>query len=164
MKYSKAIYSVKQTRKIEEYLIQESKIPEFDLMYEAGKAVFDILESKLATCSKKPPIFVISGSGNNGGDAYIMAALASKKGYDVCCLEIGCFSGQSEVSKKAKKLAQENFVNITTYDKNITFPKKAIIIDGILGIGIKGEVRAKQAELIKKINKAKAFIIAIDNP
>ncbi len=59
MKYSKAIYSVKQTRKIEEYLIQESKIPEFDLMYEAGKAVFDILESKLATYDKKNLPFLL---------------------------------------------------------------------------------------------------------
>lgn len=163
MQYSKAIYSVKQTRQIEEYLITKCQIPEFELMFQAGKAVFNILQSELSDIEKQYPIFILCGSGNNGGDGYIAAALANAAGFQVTCLEIGDFSKQTNTAKKAKKFAEEKQTYIKEYNDD-NFPEKSIIIDAILGIGIKGVVREEQAKIITKINHSQAFIIAIDNP
>ncbi len=162
MQYSQKLFSINQTRKIEKHLIKEQNIPEFNLMLEAGKAVFNVLKKHIT--NKETPIFILCGPGNNGGDGYITASLAAKEDFNITCLEIGDFSKQSKVSKKAKALATNNNATIRPYNKNISFSKECVIIDGILGIGIKGKVRIKESNLIEKVNNSKAFIISIDNP
>ena len=154
------LFSTLQTRQIEKHLIQEQKVAEFDLMYAAGKVVFE----ELGHHKKTKPIFIICGSGNNGGDGYIVAGLATKDGFDVTCLETGNFSKQSSTAKKAKEFALKNKTNIKPYNSNIQFPPNSIIIDAILGIGIKGQVKEEQFQLINKINNSKSFVISIDSP
>lgn len=166
MKYSKQLHNIEQTRQIEHFLIKEQKIAEFDLMFNAGKAVFEQLQKYLKRNHKnqKKPIFILCGAGNNGGDGFVIAALAQQAGYQVYCLEVGNFSRQSTTAQKAKEYALKNHTNIRSYDENINFSKNSIIIDALLGIGIKGQVQEHLANLINKVNDTKAFIISVDNP
>lgn len=154
-----ALYSVGQTRQIEAFLTKEKNIEEYDLICAAGSAVFAEVEQ----FSKDVPVVVLCGPGNNGGDGYIVAGLACQNGYQVQCFEVGDFKKQSDVAKKAKKFAIDNGVNILKYN-GVIIDADMIIIDAILGIGIKGEVRPNHQKLIKEINDSDAFVIAVDNP
>ena len=45
--YIYEIYSVLQTREVENYIIKEQGVLEFDLMYEGGRAVFEVLKKNM---------------------------------------------------------------------------------------------------------------------
>lgn len=161
-KYSTPLFSIAQTRQIERHLIDEQKISEFQLMKEAGRAVFEILKQNIT--DKTIPIYVFCGSGNNGGDGYIVAYLAKKESFNIECIEVGSFDTQSAVARKAKEYALKNQVKIIHYSKDIKINKKSIIIDAILGIGTKGNVKDAPLKAIQTINNSKSFIISVDNP
>lgn len=154
------LFSIKQTREVEKYLIEEKKVEEFDLMYEAGKSAFLVFKDYVFD---DPKILVFCGAGNNGGDGYVFAALASEDGFEVECIEVGDFSRQSLVSKKAKDLALEKGVVVRNYDEEVIFSDE-VIVDALLGIGVNGEVKGMQREVINKINDSGAFVISLDCP
>ena len=45
--YIYEIYSVLQTREVENYIIKEQGVLEFDLMYGRGRAVFEVLKKNM---------------------------------------------------------------------------------------------------------------------
>lgn len=157
-----ALYSVDQIKQIEQFLITQKNIEAYDLMFAAGKAVF----AEVAQFSKDVPVTVFCGAGNNGGDGYVVAGLACKNGYQVQCFEVGDFLRQSDVAKQAKEFALKNGVDILKYRhvSHVSLDADMIVIDAMLGVGLKGEVREIQHQLIDKINDSDAFVIAVDNP
>ena len=58
----------------------ESGIPGYTLMMSAGEAVFKACRSRWPDARK---IAIVCGPGNNGGDGFVIARLASAAGLDV---------------------------------------------------------------------------------
>ena len=72
-----ALYTAAQTRELDRRAIAEHGIPGIALMKHAGTSAFREL------CRRWPEarsITVLCGSGNNGGDGYIIAGLAHERG------------------------------------------------------------------------------------
>ena len=78
-------------------------IDSWALMYAAGKAVADCL----LTSNHRPghSISIFAGAGNNGGDAYVVAAMLRRMGCDVLLLEAG--EPRTPDAKRARALYQE---------------------------------------------------------
>jgi NAD(P)H-hydrate epimerase len=143
------------------------------MMENAGFGVADFIIKKFKNKPiSKLKILAICGSGNNGGDAMVTARHLTCSSINLKVI----FLGDSSSIKTEEALT--NFEIISKMNKTIelimsskvdTNVKKQIlnadiIIDGIFGTGIKGEIQDPHLSVIKLINKSKAYIVAVDIP
>ncbi|MDO8527805.1 MAG: NAD(P)H-hydrate dehydratase [Deltaproteobacteria bacterium] len=110
------------------------------LMENAGKCVAEALMRRIH--HKEGPVAVFVGKGNNGGDALVAAnALALKK------FQILLIQNENDFHSKKKELEQTSW-----------------ILDGLLGTGLKGEVKGWMREAIEWINASGKKVLSIDIP
>lgn len=150
-----------------EFLAVEQGISINQLMENAGKQVFRTVRKKNDLRNKH--VVVFAGSGNNGGDGFAAARHFVKE-----CPVIVLLFGSKE------KMSSETLRNYLKIQKQITiipvekeedlrkfkFQKNAelILIDALLGTGIKGEVREQVKLAIDYFNSLKGYKVAIDVP
>ena len=107
---------------------------------------------------------VYCGKGNNGGDALVIARWLRRWGWQVELMFSHGANGLSELG--AKKLAEFEAEPIPL--ASVPGGKDLVIVDGLLGIGRRGELRgpiatqAKQLNALRKERRATCF--AIDLP
>ncbi|MBP1909659.1 NAD(P)H-hydrate dehydratase [Methanolobus bombayensis] len=139
------------------------------LMENAGASIAREIISKISSGK----VLFVAGRGNNGGDAFVAARhLAMNKNYDVKLIILGHSSRiRTEESKQNFSLLQYSGL---TEIKEITDSKELekypgwmnndIIVDGVLGSGIKGVPREPESTAIDLINSSNSYIISIDSP
>jgi len=163
--------TVKQMMQIEENGHQMGFLRKF-MMENAGAAAAKRIVEKysgvwfLNTDYKK--ILVFAGLGNNGGDGLVIARHLAGYGANVTVFLLGepdnirseeCSWNWSllEKMKSVKLLTGGNLEDLN----NLEFK---IIIDGILGTGISGEIREPHASTIEFINEKVNNVVAVDVP
>ena len=132
-----------------------------ELMEKAGQACayeINLFLSKYQ-CIKKPRILIICGSGNNGGDGFVIARLLQEN-YEI---KICCSSDFKNLSSDAQQMASKVNQPIEFNATNIDY-KFDIIVDCLLGTGINRNVSEKYAHLIRQINSANVPVISVDIP
>jgi len=143
------------------------------MMENAGAAAAKRIEEKYSSVWSIDPnykkILVFAGLGNNGGDGLVIARHLAGYGANVTVFLLGepdnirseeCSWNWNLLEKmdSIKLLVGGNFEllnNLGKFD---------LIVDGILGTGISGEIREPQASAITFINKSNAFKLAVDVP
>ena len=135
------------------------------MMENAGAATVKRIMEKFDDVKSKN-ILVFAGLGNNGGDGLVIARHLSGYGARVTVFLLGepdnirseeCSWNWNllEEMKSVKLLTGGNLEHVN----NLEFD---IIIDGILGTGISGEIREPHSSAITFINKSNAFKLAVD--
>jgi len=135
------------------------------MMENAGAAAVKNLIKKFDDISKKN-VVVFAGLGNNGGDALVMARHLSGYGVSVTVVLLGESEKiKTEESQWNWKLLEKMSSVKLISGTNSNFDYKAdIIIDGILGTGISGEIREPYSSAINFINSSDSFKFAVDVP
>ncbi|MGI9011506.1 MAG: NAD(P)H-hydrate epimerase [Nitrososphaeraceae archaeon] len=144
------------------------------MMENAGFGVADFIIKRFKNKKvSKLKILAICGSGNNGGDAMVAARHLACLGINVKVIFLG------ETSSIKTEEALTNFQIISKMNNTIelilnskldtTNIKKQIlnadiIIDGIFGTGIKGDIQDSHLSVIKLINKSKSYVVSVDIP
>ncbi len=139
------------------------------LMENAGAAIAREISSRISSGE----VLFVSGRGNNGGDAFVAARhLALNDAYNVRVILLG------HSSRIRTEESVHNF-SLLTYSgikelREITDSKELeqysgwnnadIIVDGVLGSGIKGTPREPESTVIDLINSSGSYIISIDSP
>lgn len=153
----RALFTAEQVRELDRQAIG-SGIAGFELMTRAGRAAFTLIQQRWAHCS---PVEVFCGGGNNGGDGYVVAALAAEAGIPV---RVWALSDKLKGDAlTAKAWAQNSGVAITPWAGQSP-AAGSIVVDAMLGTGLSGAVRARYAEAIAVINASPAPVIAVDTP
>ena len=160
--------TVKQMMQIEENGHQMGFLRKF-MMENAGAAAVKRLVEKFDDIKSKN-VLVFAGLGNNGGDGLVIARHLSGYGSNVTVFLLGepdnirseeCSWNWSllEKMKSVKLLTGGNLEDLN----NLEF---GVIVDGILGTGIAGEIREPHASAIEFIN-TQTFaggVVAVDVP
>jgi NAD(P)H-hydrate epimerase len=158
------LYSVDQVRELDRIAIQGRGIPGIRLMKRAGEAVLRALLKKWPSPDK---ITVYCGSGNNGGDGYIVAALARGRGIPVEVVQVAPAAKLSGDARRAYEFALAEGVVMEALLEHAEFipvPDKGVIVDALLGTGLSGEVRDPFARVIDAINLSGLPVVAVDIP
>ena len=159
------ILSIDEARSVDRHTSKELGIQSETLMRNAGNAVAEKVKKMLAVDSGIR-VLLLCGKGNNGGDGYAAAELLVSWGFD-------CFIyssvAQNQISGEAKTFhdrCAESGLEITYELKSsdISLSDFDLILDGLLGTGIKGQVRPDTAEWIYAINESNVPILSIDIP
>ncbi|MCE0495257.1 NAD(P)H-hydrate dehydratase [Vibrio salinus] len=154
------LYTAEQVRSGEKLAAKSKELRMYYLMERAGQAVFAI---GMAHFPGTEHWLVCCGAGNNGGDGYIVANLAKSVGINVTVWQVG---GVSKIKGDAR-IAYEHWI---CAGGQVVLPGEFIpddvdmVIDGLLGTGLKGDVREETGKIINLINRSGLPVIAIDIP
>ena len=148
----KEILSVENMRKSDAATIAGG-IPGRELMYRAGRGIFDFVEWKA-------PVAIVAGSGNNAGDGYVIAKLLHDAGIDCCIILLK--EKFSDDGKYYFDQCVEAGVKTQLWDDTVDLSEYKTIADCIFGTGFRGQVSGTAKEVIAKINDSKAFVVSVD--
>ena len=147
-------------------------------MESAGKSLAEEV-GKIAvyTFSKPVKVVIFTGSGGNGGDGFVAARYLLNRGYDVdiYMLKDNIRSKEAKVNfeilqNMKPRLSRLNIYNLKTLeDINNTEVAKStnseyVIVDGLLGTGIKGNLQTNVKRAIEIINQSGGIKISVDVP
>lgn len=137
-------------------------IPGYTLMQRAGRAAWRALSQRWPAAQR---IAVICGTGNNGGDGYVIARLARHDGRAVALFEIAeqGWAGDAARAREDWRAAGGEARPIAAASDCVA----DVWVDAILGIGLSGPPRAAAAHAIECINAARATgagVLAVDVP
>ena len=135
------------------------------MMENAGAAAVRRLVEKYGDVSSKK-VLILVGMGNNGGDGLVMARHLSGYGANVTVKLLGPVDKiKTEESNWNWGILEKMPSVALLAGDEITFDfTPDVIVDGILGTGISGQIREPYASAINYINQANCFKLAVDVP
>ena len=150
------------------YFLDKTSIDKFginsiDLMRNAGKRIALKIENILNSYST-PKVLILCGKGNNGGDGYAAASFLHERGILV---KIHSTIPVKDIVKEPFSFfhdCKELGISITygnDLDKTI---QADLIVDCILGIGFRGNVRDEIMPLLIWANGSRSKILSVDVP
>jgi hydroxyethylthiazole kinase-like uncharacterized protein yjeF len=170
------LYRVDSVVQLEQAAIKHHGIPAYDLMNHAGAAVFNIVSARYPQNNN---ILVLCGAGNNAGDGYVVARLARQAGYAVRVISLV----EPSTLKNEASLAYHDWshqfddeqkccavtaiaANEENHDKEYFswIDDASIIIDAILGTGIRRDVSERWSAWIRRVNASVQPVISVDIP
>lgn len=155
------IYQSEQIRAFEHLAQERFGISGQTMMQRAGQAAFDFLLKRWPHTKK---IAVLCGSGNNGGDGYVVATLAQQQGLSVNVWQVGQHEKMKEEAAWAYELCQKANVSVRPFHDAIDLQSCDLIVDAICGIGLHQALRADIVAVIEKAERSRAPVFAIDIP
>lgn len=137
------------------------------LMENAGRNVATEISFRFKPEEAKVAVFC--GLGGNGGDGFVVARHLASIGFKVEVLLAGKPSNITDEAVRKNWIALQplkNSVNIHEIcDSTLIPPVEAeVLVDALLGTGLKGPPRPPILQLVRKINDANAFCVAVDVP
>jgi NAD(P)H-hydrate epimerase len=135
------------------------------MMENAGAAAVKRLVEKLGNVESKN-ILIFVGMGNNGGDGLVMARHLAGYGAKVTVMLLGNPENikTEESNWNWSILEKMPSVKLMTGGSTDFDFKPDVIVDGILGTGISGEIREPYASAINYINQTDCYKFAVDVP
>lgn len=159
------ILSVEQIRIADTYTIQNEPIDSIELMERASEKVCEWITSHV---SSEIQIFVLCGTGNNGGDGLAVTRMLHLQGFRVAAYLIHFSPSLSaDCLKNNERLKETDGAKIFDVFDGNQFPlikKGDVVIDAILGSGLNKPTSGIVKNLIEYLNDSEAITISIDMP
>jgi NAD(P)H-hydrate epimerase len=142
-------------------------VSRLQLMENAGKAVADEMASRFEP--EKTRVAIFCGLGGNGGDGFVAARHLACRGFKVEVMLAGRSKDILDEEARKNWLALQTLKDTLAfheiYDSTLIPSVEAdVVVDALLGMGLKGVLRPPFSQLIKKINDVNAFRISVDVP
>lgn len=165
------VLNSKEMKEIDQKTINEIGIPGTTLMENAGIKVVKAMEKEYNDLFPYK-IAIIAGKGNNGGDGFVVARQLHQKNVDV---DVYILAKKEDIKGDAKINLNilYNYKDIKIVEipdkssfknQKIDFNNYQIIVDTILGTGIKKPVEGYYGFIIEKINETAATVVSVDIP
>ena len=167
-----------EMREVDRLTTERYGIPSLQLMEAAGKHAADAVRQRAALLRPRR-VAILCGRGNNGGDGLVAARLLKESRFD----PLVCLFGKREEVRGDAATNLERWLNLTNEITEITdtsawegvWPRVArsnVIVDALLGTGLRGAATGLIAQAIEKINQhsrnatraCPALILAVDTP
>lgn len=153
-----------EMKKYDTYTIEEIGIAGEVLMERAALFSADLIldySQKQKIEPKNLKVLLVCGQGNNGGDGLAVARILLDK---MCKVTVCLIGNQEKASPEVKK--QLHILKNYGVVPSSLFPQGEydVIVDALFGIGLSREVTGEYAEVIDKMNEAKAWKLSLDVP
>jgi ADP-dependent NAD(P)H-hydrate dehydratase / NAD(P)H-hydrate epimerase len=160
------VVSNSEMREMDNTAIHSYGIPGIVLMENAGRNAAEIILDKCEELEIQT-LLIFAGKGNNGGDGLVIARFLDNYGLNVI---VYLLADEKEVTGDANtnlQICKNSHIEIRPLkNRNELYlpPMPFLIIDALLGTGVKGAVKGIYADVIDWINEQPAFVFAIDIP
>jgi len=160
------IFDVQQLAEADKVTIKKQGITSEMLMERAANLVYNEIHSRLQ--GAQLPIKIFCGIGNNGGDGLVVGRLLLEQNYNVTIYVVNYSNARSkDFLANYNKIKDISTTWPTLINGREDFPELSdedFIIDAIFGIGLNRPLEDWVAQLVKHINKSRAFVVSIDMP
>jgi len=143
------------------------------LMENAGRGLADLVW-KIFQSEKRENVIIFAGKGGNGGDGMVAARHLARH----IPVKLYLLGSENDIIKKSTlgnwKILKQMPDSINIYElkhvndiSKIEIEEETLIIDALLGTGIKGDIREPLSILLRFINECQqngAFVISVDTP
>lgn len=140
--------------------IQELGVPQSVLMENAGRSAAQIVQRLFP----RGPVVGLVGAGNNGGDALVVLRTLRAWGRDVTAVMVADRDAPDALAHGwPMRCVDDHALRTGNHWASVLSPA-AVLVDGILGTGVRGAPRERQAAAIRRINHAGRPVVALDIP
>ena len=167
----------KQMQEIDKEAIDKFKIPSSILMENAGLAVLEVIYNNYLEVARKG-VVVVCGSGNNGGDGMVIARHLFLRGIPVKVylaanenrlkqdpsLQLNILKNLKVPVFSITDMENQDEVNQFLQSLSFDLSISGLVIDALIGTGIKGDVGKLYSSIIEVINKYSPLTISVDVP
>ncbi len=160
-----------EVRAFDRWAIDTLGITGVVLMENAGRSCAELIKEKLSNV-KKPKVCIFCGTGNNGGDGYVIARHLLNNGYKVSVIIVGDrnkIKGDAKINLDIlQRLGQP--IELLDFKDDISGQVKAktfdadMLVDGLFGTGLSGRLSDEYKQLFESINALNLPILAVDIP
>jgi len=154
------LYTAEQVRELDRLAIEEARIPGYTLMSRAGEACWQCLGARWPAARS---IVVVCGTGNNGGDGYVVARLALAAGLQVRLVQMG----DADRIRGDALTARTDYVwangAIVPFAADV-LAGADVIVDALLGTGLQHALEGSWRDAVEAINASGIPVLAIDIP
>jgi len=163
----RALYDAASVRALDAIAISDFEIAGFTLMQRAGAAVLQCMQERWPQTKN---LLIFAGPGNNGGDGYVIAALAKEQGLNPTVFRLGNHKVLSGDALLASQYAQKLDVAINPVEDvhlariDSFSSQHTVIVDAMLGTGIDRPVSDDFEAIISRINQLPFPVVAVDIP
>ncbi|MBV6521579.1 MAG: Bifunctional NAD(P)H-hydrate repair enzyme Nnr [Gemmatimonadaceae bacterium] len=136
-----------------------SGTPSFALMQLAGERAAASIGARWAACLDR--VVVCCGTGNNGGDGWIVATVLASRGHDVRVVSVG-----DPTTDDARRAAAAFRAGRESFD-SMAHERPTLVVDAVLGTGASGSPRGPAASCIDAIVRWRAAgvpVVSLDVP
>lgn len=161
--------SREQVRRLDQIAIEQLGIPGIVLMENAGKEAAEHIHNWLSQHDGRS-ICIVAGTGNNGGDGFVVARHLLNRNYEVFVNLLGDpqkVSGDAAVNLNILgKMGLQPTVasDPQTVEAALQQRPRDLYVDAVLGTGAVGPPREPAANAIRMINRSGKPVIALDIP
>jgi len=161
-----------EVRAFDRWAINELGIPGVVLMENAGRSCAELIKDKLADVAG-PKVCIFCGTGNNGGDGYVIARHLLNSGFSVVvviCGDRNKIKGDAKINLDILERLGQPIEQLTLSDSDIASRVKGfadgadMLVDGLFGTGLSGKLSDEYNRLIESINAQNCPILAVDIP
>lgn len=160
---AQATLSRQQARELDRRAVEEYGMTGVMLMENAGRGVADTL-CRLGIAG---PVVICCGTGNNGGDGFVVARQLDLRGHAVrvlLCADAGKLSGDALLNYRVLEKSGVPIRNLDLAQLDRELAGAGWIVDALLGTGARGEPRPPLDAVIDRINAQSGPVLAIDLP
>jgi hydroxyethylthiazole kinase-like uncharacterized protein yjeF len=171
------LVSAEQMRRLDRRTI-ESGVPSLKLMERAGGGIADRVHRSFATACRRG-VLILAGTGNNGGDGFVIARRLAKRGYRVRVALLGSI----------ERLTDDAAANLARWPRSrgrlLELPgdgasvrallgelveRSGVVVDALFGTGLSRPVEGRAAAAIEAISemppgrRVPPVVVAVDLP
>jgi len=151
----------RESAAFDHHAIEELAVPQPVLMENAGRAAATILDRLYPG----GPVVALVGAGNNGGDALVALRTLAAWGREVRAVLVADREGPEAVLHAWNvPLVGDAELGGDAEAWRDVLGSAAVVVDGILGTGVQGAPRDRQARAIRMLAGARRPVLAIDIP
>lgn len=159
------IFTGAQIREADRYTMRHEPIGSWELMERASLKIAEWLGDH--TGPGRPYFFVV-GKGNNGGDGLAVARMLAVGGSDVTVALLFGPEESSDDNRRNRELLPTE-VRVVDWSGDgfpgaETLSPETVIVDAVLGSGVKGPVTGRVERAVDFINAAGCEVVSIDLP
>ncbi len=164
---SQPILTREQMRAYDACAIEQCAVPGLLLMENAGRGAADLIAER----GSYGPVIVVCGTGNNGGDGFVVARHLLARGIYAEAILLG----------EPEKVAGDAGVNLAAFlgvggrvavieeggdldELSQALETATVVVDALFGTGLSRPVRGDHAAAIEAINAAECPCVALDIP
>ena len=136
----------------------EMGVPAATLMETAGRSAAEVVQR----LRPRGEVVAVVGAGNNGGDALVALRTLAAWGRRVRAVVVADRPEPDPLLRGWDvRVARDNVAGDAAWEM---LAGAEVVLDGVLGTGLKGAPRARQARAIQAVNAAAAMVVALDVP
>ncbi|QDP39148.1 NAD(P)H-hydrate dehydratase [Radiobacillus deserti] len=159
------IVTAKEMYEIDRITMEEYGLDGRILMENAGRAIAKQLEGLLSLNQR---ITILVGSGNNGGDGFVIGRTMMNAGYSVRILQLvedNRIRGDAQYHKQLFLSFGGTLLHWNeSFDLKELEEETDVWVDAMLGIGAKGALRSPFSEVCTFVNRSERLTVSVDIP